>query len=557
MPVWCCRCSLARHFRNYSGPESEGQLLSSLVQHFGDNLGRKDKRMPLLEETTLTGDPLLTVPIVIIGNGPSGICLSYMLSGYRPYLSLEAVHPNPILHSKLEEARHLSIVDQDLEYLSEGLEGRSSNPVAVLFDTLLHPDADFGYDYPPVLHWKLEQHHYIPHIVLGKGPPGGAWHTMEDSMLTISFGDWMELPGLKFKDWAASKRRSIKSDRVMPEEIACYYKQYVKVMGLQKNFRDNAYVTSVSRLYREQDDEDESQVSEDISTQHLQMEKEDVQTSLIKRNWEVRGYQRTTDGSQVPFCLFAENVALATGTFDSPGRLQVEGEEFPFVFHSMSDFGAAIGKGKLRGKVDPVLIVGAGLSAADAVLCAYNNNIPVIHVFRRRVTDPSLIFKQLPKKLYPEYHKVYHMMCTQSHAVDSNLHSAYTSFPEHRVLSFKPDMKCVLQSASGLKKIFKFSVALVLIGSHPNLFFLKDHGQGIGHNPNQPITCKGNPIEIDPYTYECTKEANLFALGPLVGDNFVRFLKGGALSIARCLATRQKKKHQLIVERGGGGDGVP
>ncbi|CAM2106827.1 unnamed protein product [Caretta caretta] len=557
MPVWCCRCSLARHFRNYSGPESEGQLLSSLVQHFGDSLGRKDKRMPLLEETTLTGDPLLTVPIVIIGNGPSGICLSYMLSGYRPYLSPEAVHPNPILHSKLEEARPLSIVDQDLEYLSEGLEGRSSNPVAVLFDTLLHPDADFGYDYPPVLHWKLEQHHYIPHIVLGKGPPGGAWHTMEDSILTISFGDWMELPGLKFKDWAASKRRSIKSDRVMPEEIACYYKQYVKVMGLQKNFRDNAYITSVSRLYREQDDEDESQASEDISTQHLQMEKEDVQSSLIKRNWEVRGYQRTTDGSQVPFCLFAENVALATGTFDSPGRLQVEGEEFPFVFHSMSDFGAAISKGKLRGKVDPVLIVGAGLSAADAVLCAYNNNIPVIHVFRRRVTDPSLIFKQLPKKLYPEYHKVYHMMCTQSHAVDSNLHSAYTSFPEHRVLSFKPDMKCVLQSASGLKKIFKFSVALVLIGSHPNLFFLKDHGQGIGHSPNQPITCKGNPIEIDPYTYECTKEANLFALGPLVGDNFVRFLKGGALGIARCLATRQKKKHQLIVERGGGGDGVP
>ncbi|OWK04454.1 hypothetical protein Celaphus_00016448 [Cervus elaphus hippelaphus] len=95
----------------------------------------------------------------------------------------------------------------DLQYLSEGLEGRSSNPVAVLFDTLLHPDADFGYDYPSVLHWKLEQHHYIPHLVLGKGPPGGAWHNMEGSMLTISFGNWMELPGLKFKDWVSSKRR--------------------------------------------------------------------------------------------------------------------------------------------------------------------------------------------------------------------------------------------------------------------------------------------------------------------------------------------------------------
>ncbi|XP_035961495.1 oxidative stress-induced growth inhibitor 2 isoform X1 [Halichoerus grypus] len=548
MPVWCCSCSLAGHFRNYSDTETEGEIFNSLVQYFGDNLGQKVKAMPLVEETSLLEDSSVILPVVVIGNGPSGICLSYMLSGYRPYLSSEAIHPNTILHSKLEEARHLSIVDQDLEYLSEGLEGRSSNPVAVLFDTLLHPDADFGYDYPSVLHWKLEQHHYIPHLVLGKGPPGGAWHNMEGSMLTISFGNWMELPGLKFKDWVSSKRRNLKGDRVMPEEIARYYKHYVKVMGLQKNFRENTYITSVSRLYRDQDDDDGQ--DRNISTQHLQIEK----SKFIKRNWEIRGYQRIADGSHVPFCLFAENVALATGTLDSPAHLEIEGEDFPFVFHSMPEFGAAISKGKLRGKVDPVLIVGSGLTAADAVLCAYNNNIPVIHVFRRRVTDPSLIFKQLPKKLYPEYHKVYHMMCTQSYSVDSNLLSDYTSFPEHHVLSFKSDMKCILQSLSGLKKIFKLSAAVVLIGSHPNLSFLKEQGCYLGHNSSQPITCKSNPVEIDAYTYECVKEANLFALGPLVGDNFVRFLKGGALGVTRCLATRQKKKH-LFVERGGG-DGI-
>uniref|UniRef100_F7F9W6 Oxidative stress induced growth inhibitor family member 2 n=1 Tax=Monodelphis domestica TaxID=13616 RepID=F7F9W6_MONDO len=549
MPVWCCRCSLVGHFRNYNNPETEGQILNSLVQYFGDSFSRKVKAMPLVEETSLPEDSSLTLPVVIVGNGPSGICLSYMLSGYRPYLSPEAVHPNPILHSKLEEARHLSIIDQDLEYLSEGLEGRSSNPVAILLDTLLHPDADFGYDYPSVLHWKLEQHHYIPHLVLGKGPPGGAWHHMEGSMLTISFGNWMELPGLKFKDWVATKRRNIKSDRVTPEEIARYYKHYVKVMGLQKNFRENTCITSISRLYRDQEDDDQD--SDDISTPQLQMEK----AKFIKRNWEIRGYQRTADGSHVPFCLFAENVALATGTLDSPTYLKVEGEDFPFVFHSMPEFGAAISKGKLHGKVDPVLIVGSGLTAADAVLCAYNNNIPIIHVFRKRVTDPSLIFKQLPKKLYPEYHKVYHMMCTQSYSIDSKLPSAYTSFPEHHVLSFKTDMKCVLQSVSGLKKILKLSAAVVLIGSYPNLSFLKEQGYDLGHNSNQPITCKGNPVEIDPYTYECTKEANLFALGPLVGDNFVRFLKGGALGVTRCLVTRQKRKQHLIVERGGG-DGV-
>lgn len=54
----------------------------------------------------------VTYTFSISGNGPSGICLSYMLSGYRPYLSPDALHPNPILHSKLEEARHLSIPEQ-------------------------------------------------------------------------------------------------------------------------------------------------------------------------------------------------------------------------------------------------------------------------------------------------------------------------------------------------------------------------------------------------------------------------------------------------------------
>ncbi|KAE8599200.1 hypothetical protein XENTR_v10017097 [Xenopus tropicalis] len=495
--------------------------------------------MPLAEETTVL-DPPRTVPIVIIGNGPSGICLSYMLSGYRPYLCPDAVHPNSILQSKLEEARHLSIPEQDLEYLSEGLEGRSSNPVAVLFDTLLHPNADFGYDdYPTVLQWKLESEHYIPHLVLGKGPPGGAWNDMEESMLTLSLGDWMELPGLKFKDWTLCNRRNSKNDRATPAEVASYYKHYVKLMGLKRNFIDNSYVTYVAKTYREPE---ESACEE--TTRILSEQAQHKQNHDYLKNWEIQGYRRAADGSREPFCLFAETVVLATGTFDAPARLEVNGEDLPYVAHSLTEFEAAVCKGKFRGTTDPVLIVGAGLTAADAVLCAHSHNIPVIHVFRRRLNDPNLIFKQLPKKLYPEYHRVYHMMCTQSYGT-SSIHTKYTSFPEHCVLSFNPDMKCVLQSSSGLKKVFKISKALVLIGSHPNLFFLKEQGRSLGHHPNQPIACKGNPVEINPYTYEASKEPNLFALGPLVGDNFIRFLKGGALAITRCLEMRLKNKNQI------------
>lgn len=128
------------------------------------------------------------LPVVIIGNGPSGICLSYLLSGYVPYFKRDSLHPHSILQRKLEEAPDVSILDQDLEYLSEGLEGRSHSPVALLFDTLLRPDTDFGGTAESVLTWWHETNRVIPHLVLGRNPPGGAWHSIEGSMITLSRG---------------------------------------------------------------------------------------------------------------------------------------------------------------------------------------------------------------------------------------------------------------------------------------------------------------------------------------------------------------------------------
>uniref|UniRef100_A0A8C1NNM2 Oxidative stress induced growth inhibitor family member 2 n=1 Tax=Cyprinus carpio TaxID=7962 RepID=A0A8C1NNM2_CYPCA len=495
--------------------------------------------MPLLEEGSVPRDCTQTVPVVIIGNGPSGICLSYLLSGYTPYLDPMAVHPNPILFRKLQEAKQLPITEQDLEFLCEGLEGRSGNPVAVLFDTLLHPNADLGFEFPSVLQWRMEKKHNIPHLILGKATPGGAWHAMEGSMLTISLGVWMELPGVNYKDLTSGKRRSVSNDRATPDEISSYYKNYVKLMGLQKNFVDNTYVTSSTG----------------------------VSQGLSQGLWEVRGYQQLQGDTHVPFSLFAENVVLATGASDSPARLGVEGEDLPYVFHSVRDLGVAVScHGKLGSSSDPVLVVGAGLSAADAVLCTLNHRVSVLHAFRKRADDPGLIFKQLPKTLYPEYHRVYHMMCSQVYPASPvanptssspSLFPDYTSFPEHCVLSFQPDMHCVMRGSNGVLRVFKVSMVLVLIGTYPNLFFLKEQGQYLGLDPSRPISCRQNPIDINPYTFECNAEPGLFAMGPLVGDNFVRFLKGGALGIASCLRKRLKqrieKNRKLITEEEGCG----
>lgn len=145
---------------------------------------------------------------------------------------------------------------QDLDYLSEGLEGRCQSPIALLFDALLRPDTDIGGTMDSVLMWQRQNERAVPHVVLGRNLPGGAWHvsrglgggaqgqilgyggadvgetecamtpyspcylqlacrakvplsmqSIEGSMVTLSRGQWMGLPDLHVKDWLCWKRR--------------------------------------------------------------------------------------------------------------------------------------------------------------------------------------------------------------------------------------------------------------------------------------------------------------------------------------------------------------
>ena len=81
-------------------------------------------------------------------------------------------------------------------------------------------------------------------------------------------------------------------------------------------------------------------------------------------------------------------------------------QDLPFVLHSLKELEAKITNGELSSDSEPVIIVGAGLSAADAIIAANEHQLKVLHIFRREAQDRNLIFKNLPPKLYPEYHQV-------------------------------------------------------------------------------------------------------------------------------------------------------
>lgn len=127
----------------------------------------------------------------------------------------------------------------------------------------------------------------------------------------------------------------------------------------------------------------------------------------------------------------------------------------------------------------PVLVVGAGLSAADAIIAARCRNIRVLHAFRsspldwdkaraERVTTSYDRLQSLPDSVYPEYHKVYQMMA------DGGInYPLYQSLPGYKLVSFNRNDSdknsggtVVLSDPHGGLHVFQVSLAVILIGKY-------------------------------------------------------------------------------------------
>lgn len=149
----------------------------------------------------------------------------------------------------------------------------------------------------------------------------------------------------------------------------------------------------------------------------------------------------------------------------------------------------------------------------------------------------------------------------------SNISSSATINKENKLISFTDDNVSV-SSANNMNpcKVFskklmwfknmcaKCHVILSLCSRKPNSTLInmrcrcdnsvpqsKHNGLGFGEDPKKPIDCKSNPIAVNKYSYRIMHAPDgLYALGPLVGDNFVRYIPGGALAITSALHKTEK-----------------
>jgi len=409
--------------------------------------------------------------------------------------------------------------------------------------------------------------------------------------MTLSLKNWMELPGMNIREFDTGKQQKCNLTpqsnkckhskhvnennnnlftsetfseasqfRATAKEIKAYYEKYAERNNLDKYLLNSATVTAVKKFAC-------CSCANDLN-----------------ELWEVCGYCENANGKRIEFKFICKYLVLATGVSDMPNELSVCGEHYNFVLKSQKDLEEKIRKDVNKLRKDPIVIVGCGLNAAECILLAQQHKIKVIHVVRRSVYDQSIIFSRLSKSIYPEYHHVYDKMVRRKQYDDTKVkrmnnsdedmfvnsddeltnssneqHEYYQLFDEHEVKCFTSRRTCIirdLKRASAVKVLnnsdgdishaeellnegeteFKMSYACVLIGNLPNFgFFPPAMRTNIGIKKTKPVNGKDNPVNVDPFTLESNEYKNLFAMGPLVGDNFVRFAIGGALAITNTL----------------------
>ncbi|GLH08916.1 Uncharacterized protein GBIM_14078 [Gryllus bimaculatus] len=156
--------------------------------------------------------------------------------------------------------------------------------------------------------------------------------------------------------------------------------------------------------------------------------------------------------------------------------------------------------------------------------------------------------------MYPEYHKVHQMMRDGGAG-----YPQYSALPETHLLALRPGHAWLSGPKSRFSKSsehlssadnscaesetsindgdwYSVSATAVLVGARPDLRYLKlPSGETnlLAIDPSRPVDPKTNPIDVDPVSYRVLNAPKgLYALGPLAGDTFVRFVLGGAVGVA-------------------------
>ncbi|KAF9548128.1 Oxidative stress-induced growth inhibitor 2 [Mortierella hygrophila] len=314
-----------------------------------------------------------------------------------------------------------------------------------------------------------------PHIVLGRGDVGGIWADMgHDHNQTLSYNEHMELPLYSFADFIRDNPEHDKNlERPLRSTVSAYYKAHVLQTGIQSNFSN---YTTVTGIYHLKDMErhcccglDPRDFTRDKHTGTLRQSRGRTEgprpcRSCAPYRYVILGHvdspstrQHASKSNRTRFMIRAKSVVLATGTFDQPKKLPAA-EADPCAlpasptamiqqsFHDTRQLEEWMkrhdGSAPLRSTVAspppspssspskplaiidilpptlssastlPIVIVGTGLSAADAILLIHEKQPwrRVIHIYKHFSSSEPSPLKRCHRDVYPEYNSIWMRM---------------------------------------------------------------------------------------------------------------------------------------------------
>ncbi|KAH7729519.1 pregnancy-induced growth inhibitor [Aphelenchoides avenae] len=429
----------------------------------------------------------LDTEVVVVGNGPAGLSLSTFLHGWHPYYDKEHRHPNPVIDKHLirsSDGGDHSLLDQDLAWYAEECAEQLNSSVGAyphLYDTLVRPDPFLEHSQRASVRYAYHPERYVPHLVIGDGPIGGSWNTYDPAMVAVSLSHWMDLPGFSIAQFLGGEPLV----KRLPSMVLCgYMKAYSVAMGIRKHIWTRTTVTRITKLCHDATGEE---------------------------YWEVSGMRH----GKCPFVIKCRKVVLACGR-SRPRMLEVDGEMAePNVVYDVASLKSRIAQEQAEASdqykeaSQPVVVVGDGISAADAVNVCLSNDIPVVHVFRRAEKElRGIMMSRLSATIYPEYAKVFQYM------TGKDGHPNYVRMPSTYVKAIEGST-AVLEAPTG--DVWEpFRTLVVCVGLQSSLPLLDDKHE----------------FQSD---YRSASDPSLFAVGSLGGDHFVRYLIGGCLQVAQTL----------------------
>lgn len=360
----------------------------------------------------------------------------------------------------------------------------------------------------------------IDHLVLGSAAhPGGQWESFDvdgEDDLALSYTEMLSLPGYAFTHYYKDTYGVACDIPLRPKryDVARYYAEYPRVVGISDSIMSGATVVSVSRSGAHDFNVQFSHNGSlhNISCRNLVLAS-GIFESPLKHGLSLQTSTESTTTSQSD--LHTSQFVEDESSSDSEASSALSSPTSCSSHTSLHDS-------------CPALIIGTGVSAADAVN-RYHSSIHIYKWFDSKGSPCS--FRKFPKELYGDYVKVFENMksaATSSPSSPSTTQSTsqYTGLPNASLLEYDPKSHTArIQLQSGDIKQFQVSKVLRYTGRTSSLSYLD---KSVVPDLDTSVITK---LSIRSQ-YRCQLPqiaSGVYVMGSLTGDSLVRFLLGSCV----------------------------